>query len=112
MAIITLEEVKVLAQITDNSKDAVIDLMIPEVEGFIKSYTKNDFSKGYPVGIKRVVAQMIRFDVYNRNKGLGVSSQSISTHSINFDADYIAGYPAKLIGSLNAFSKNKQVQFV
>jgi hypothetical protein len=55
---------------------------------------------------------MIRFDVYNRNKGLGVSSQSISTHSINFDADYIAGYPAKLIGSLNAFSKNKQVQFV
>lgn len=72
--IITLDEVKALLQITNTSKDAFIDSMIPIVQGFIFSYTNNYF-------------EILTDNVYR-------DSNSIS---------FVDGSPSKIIDSQDKF---------
>lgn len=80
---------------------------IPFAEGFDESgvlVTKVE----YPEDIKTGAANMIRWDLGNRNK-VGIQSETISRHSVtyfNMDGDNsMMGYPKSLLGFLKPYMK-------
>ncbi len=110
MAIITLEEVHLLVNITTLEYDDLITALIPEVEAFIEKHCNEDFSLGvYPAGVKRISAEMIRYDVLFRDKGIGVSSESIADYSVTYDFRTSSGYPDKIIDMLKPYRRIKYI---
>lgn len=107
MAIISNEEVKKILQITDDSKDDAIDLLIPAVQDFIKTYCNNSFlnsegEESFPAGLKLPAAKMIGIDL-NKKILSGTQSESLGDHSISFTGDY----PASILKALNLYRKVK-----
>lgn len=105
MAIITKEEAKLLLQITDTSKDLTIELLIPIVEDFVKTYCGTDFTdaqgkEDFPIGIKLPTAQLIGFNLQKQNMQ-GVKSESLADHSISFDGTN--GYPKSMLAGLDMY---------
>ena len=62
----------------------------------------------YPVDIKMGVANMMKWDIDNRNK-VGIQSETLSRHSVtyfNMDGDNSSiGFPKSLTGFLNPYRK-------
>ncbi len=62
----------------------------------------------YPFDVQRGVANMIKWDIENRDK-VGIQSESISRHSVtyfNMDGDNsLMGYPKSLLGFLEPYKK-------
>jgi hypothetical protein len=107
MSFISNEEVKKILQITDASKDDAIDLLIPAVQDFIKTYCNNSFlnsegAESFPDGLKLPVAKMIGIDL-NKKILSGTQSESLGDHSISFTGDY----PASILKTLNHYRKVK-----
>lgn len=87
MALTTLEEVKTLLSIpaTDTKKDALITVLIPIVEDFIKMHCNDDFTDedgvtSYPAGLKLPAAQLIKYQMEYK----GVSGESVGDYSVSF----------------------------
>lgn len=83
MAVITLEDAKVLLQITGTSKDDLIELLIPRIEAFIRKECNQAFTT-WPDGIDLVAAQMIGFQMSQMAGGggsIGLQSESQGEYS-------------------------------
>jgi hypothetical protein len=109
MAIISKEEVKKILQITDESKDEAIDLLILAVQDFVKAYCNNSFlnsegAESFPEGLKLPVAKMIGIDL-NKKILSGTQAESLGDHSISFVGDY----PVSILKALNLYRKVKFV---
>jgi hypothetical protein len=86
MAIITRTTAKTLLQISDTTKDALIDALIPQVEGdFLLIRNKafdedsNDVTE-YPDNAELVAALMIGFHI-NQLKNVGMDAESLGDYS-------------------------------
>jgi hypothetical protein len=113
MAIITLTEVKTFLQITNTDSDALITALIPEVEAYVKRYTNNEMIDGegadsYPLGIKKPVSELIRYELNERAKQSGKTSESLGSWSASYAVSNDSqGYPDNVIGLLKPFRKIK-----
>ena len=106
-SIITKAEVKTLLQITGDSKDDLIEMLIPIVESDLLEYLNNDFDEDYPEGLKGYLASMIG---YKAKKDHGVVlSETVSRYSVTYGsgAEFIAGYPATIMSGLSKWRKVK-----
>lgn len=119
MAIISKEEVKAFLDIDANTYDNKIELLIPELEAFVKLYCNDemideDGNDSYPAGIKKPISELIRFDLFYRAKGIGANSESLGDYSIVYDFRNDSGYPEKTLHLLNPFVKRRmpKVKFV
>jgi hypothetical protein len=116
-AVITTDEVKIFLQITDTSKDDLIDALIPIVQDNIIEYCNDDFTtnsvQSFPVGLKLVASQMIGYDMSIMSGGggsIGMQSESQGEYSYSRYSSNsgIAGeYPASILASLNKWRKTR-----
>ena len=98
---------------TDKS-DQVLEAMLQALELSIQGYTNNDFKRNltasgeYPADIKIGVVNLMKWELERRDK-VGVASESISRHSVNyFDMtgdNSILGYPKALTGFLQPYKR-------
>ena len=62
----------------------------------------------YPMDVKLGVANMLKWDIENRDK-VGIQSETLSRHSVtyfNMDGDNsLMGYPKSLLGFLKPYMK-------
>lgn len=103
MAITTLQKVKTILQITDNSKDALITELIPLVEEDYQVLRRKPFDKDtdgstvYPMGAELTAIRMVEYNM--ANKSSGVKSESISRYSVTYE-DAEKSYPKSIIGKI------------
>jgi len=98
MAVITQAEVKTLLQITDSTYDALITALIPIVEDYVKNYCNNEFTDGYPVGLKGIVAKIIYHNIFNKDGVLKFKRGQVSVE-----------YPDNIYKQLDAYKAMKVV---
>ena len=101
MPILTLEQAKEMLQITDSSKDSVINSLIAPIEAFVKGYTKNDFvfneEEVFPEDLQIIAVQIIgRF--LNKKNWQGISSEQIAGYSVSI-MDDLPGWIYKILNS-------------
>ena len=97
-AITTAEEVIAATGIV--GRDAQITALIPLVEEWIMGYTNQlipDPEGNYPAGYKKIAIEMVAHDI-NTLKSKGISSESLSRHSISFNA--VSDYPPTILRGL------------
>ncbi|HEX2866544.1 MAG TPA: phage head-tail connector protein [Ignavibacteriales bacterium] len=120
MPIISKDEVKTFLDIpeADTSKDAKIELLIPEVEKWLKGYLNDpmkdeDGNDSYPDGIKFPFSQLLNYDIFYRNKGIGVNSEHLADYAVTYDFRTTNGYPAKILELVNPFLiPDRKVTFI
>lgn len=96
-----LEEIKLLLNITDVSKDALLAKLIENAEEFITNYTNNEDALDHLQGTLTV---MVIYD-YNRLGTEGLASESYSGVSFS----YTSGYPADIMNQLKKYRKVKVI---
>ncbi len=108
--VITLAEVKTLLQITNTSKDSLIEMLIPIVKDDLLTYLNNNFTVDsvttYPSALKLYMANMINYKL-NKPKD-NVKSESIDDYSVAYNTDStstIAGYPVSIMKGLEKWKK-------
>lgn len=94
--------------------DPILEAKLQAVELMIQGYTNNDFKRHltpegeYPMDVKMGVVNLMKWEQNNRDK-VGVSSETISRHSVqyfNMDGDNsIMGYPKSLMGFLKPYKR-------
>lgn len=106
MAITTLQKVKTILQLPDNSKDDLITELIPFVEEDYEVLQKKPFTadesgnKIYPTGAELIAIRMIEYQMSNRPSG--VISETISRYSVSYE-DAEKGYPKSIIGKIKRY---------
>ena len=105
--IATKEEIKSFLPADTEITLEQIDLFLPVVEDYIKTYTGRDFSLTWPPALKVVAAKMIVWDIDSFNGKLGMKSESIGSYNYSANAD--KGYPEEILLSLNQYRKIKAV---
>jgi hypothetical protein len=117
MPIITREAYKDLAQLTDDSLDAVIDLLIPAVE---EDYLKLrgvpfeldvDGDPVYPAG-SVITAKLMLDWLLSAESGKvlssGLKSESIGKYSFTAaEIDGDSGYPRPIIGRIDRYARGR-----
>lgn len=115
MAVITTDEVKVFLQISDTSKDDLIDALIPVIQDNIIEYCNDDFTvnsvQTFPTGMKLPAAQMIGHDMAIMSGGggsIGMQSESQGEYSYTRSNQGSVGeYPQSILASLNKWKKTR-----
>lgn len=107
MALITLTEAKLLLQITDTSKDALITALIPIIESDVREYCNQDFQDAptepsWEAWMKLPAAKMIGFSM-DLDAGKGMKSESQGGYSYTRE-DSLGGYP---MGIMHSWDKAK-----
>lgn len=98
--LITLEETKLLLQITSDTYDDLIEnILIPTIEDYITTYCNDDFLDGFPDALKLPAAKMIKIELSKLTPG--VTSETIGRYS----ASYTDGYPKSVTDLLNPYRK-------
>ena len=100
--------------VNTDEDDAILEAKLQAVELMIQGYTNNDFKRHltaegeYPMDVKMGVVNLMKWEQNNRDK-VGVSSETISRHSVtyfNMDGDNsIMGYPKSLMGFLKPYKR-------
>jgi len=105
--IISLAEVKTLLQIPDDSKDALITMLIPIVESDLLEHLNNDFEGEYPEALKGYLASMIGYKA-KKDHGI-ILSETVSRYSVTYAnaTEFIDGYPATIMSGLSKWRKVK-----
>lgn len=123
MAIITKEQFKTYINtpvknaftdsIISGSYDELIDVIISDVEDYVIEYCNNDFinidtnETEYPTGIKRVIIDMIKYNLFN-NVDPNVQSKTLGDMSISYKSETMNNeYPESILRSLNKYRKVK-----
>ena len=101
MAVITLEEYKLLAGITGPDKDAQITALIPLIEDDIIAICNYDFGQGtadedFPEGMKLYAAQMITYQSVAAGNVATMQSESIDGYSYSRAEIGRSGYPSSI----------------
>jgi hypothetical protein len=114
MAIITLARAKLFLQITDTTRDALIEALIPEVEADYERLRNRDFDVDsnddieYPDGSELVAAQMIGFHLQPSMKSGGaMKSESIGSYSYTRDDNSADGYPKSITCRIKRYVRAK-----
>lgn len=103
MAIITRELAKVFLQITGTESDALIDALIPEIEGHYLEIRNAEFEVDedgntvYPEGSKLTAAQMIGHRLSAKTGGM--QSESLGDYSYTL-AQSAGAYPETIVGQI------------
>ena len=95
--------------------DDVLEAQLAALELSIHGYTNNDFKRvreahggEYPADVKMGVVNLMKWELNNREK-VGVSSETISRHSVTYfnqDGDNsVMGYPKSLLGFLRPYMR-------
>ena len=92
-----LTNIKLLLNITDNSKDSLLQVLINSAINEVLNYTHNENAIE---DLGATIIDMVVFK-YNRLKTEGVDSESYSGVSFNYSADY----PEAIMRSLRAYRK-------
>ena len=110
--IMTVEEVRKL--IDTDERDDVLTAKLEALELMVKGYTNNTFARAlteageYPADIKIGVANLLKWELKNREK-VGVQSESISRHTVQyFDMgrdNSEMSYPVSLLGFLQPYCR-------
>ena len=100
--------------VSTEEDDPILEAKLQAVELMIQGYTNNDFKRHltpegeYPMDVKMGVVNLMKWEQNNRDK-VGVSSETISRHSVtyfNMDGDNsIMGYPKSLMGFLKPYKR-------
>lgn len=109
MPITTRDKVKTVLGITDTSKDAQIDIMIPAVENdylqirglAFNADSSDDPIVDYPENAEVIAAQMIAFQLNNDKPGM--KSEKIGSYSYSRDEQLINGYPKSIVSRIERF---------
>jgi hypothetical protein len=96
-----LERIKLLLNITGESKDALLGELIDRAMEFVLNYTNNENCIEY---LKGTIISMVIYD-YNRIGTEGLASESYS--GLNFG--YLEGYPSDILGQLKKYRKVKVI---
>ena len=101
MAVITLEEYKLLTGITGTTQDALITALIPMVQSDIVSICNYDFGEGtddedFPEGMKLYAAQMITYQKVAAGNVATMQSESIDGYSYSRAEIGRSGYPSSI----------------
>ena len=92
-----LERVKLLLNITDTSKDALLGELISDAEEFAKTYCNN---ADVVSSVGAAIVQMVIY-AYNRIGSEGLTSENYS--GVSFA--YTEGYPDDILKQLRRFRK-------
>lgn len=76
----TLEELKTRLGITNDSQDAILSVQLEDVIDYVKEYCNNDFKDGFPSGVKRAIALLVR----SLSEDSSVQSQRLGDMSKTF----------------------------
>jgi|GEM_PF-3479356 len=107
MAIVTTSEVKRVLQIADESKDPVIDMIIPAAEDYVREYTNNDFTTGYPQMAKMATIKFIGLHLKSYDSQQ-IKSESVPEHSVTYtDNDIENGLKTQVDPLLKGYKKLK-----
>jgi hypothetical protein len=112
-AIITTDEVKVFLQISDTSKDDLIDALIPEIEANIKEYCNTDFTLGWPSGMKIIASKMIGYTMAEMSGGgasIGLQSESQGGYSYTRNTSSMKSegeYPQSILSALDKWKVSR-----
>lgn len=79
-----LENLKVLLGITDNDSDALLNILIAEVQAFIIDYCN---ILAYDTSFDTITIKMV-IELYNKRGSEGINSKSYSGVSENYQSDY------------------------
>ena len=96
MAIVTLDEVKLILNIATTDKDARITALIPQVESIV-SETCN--RTDYPVGMKPLAAMMVNVLLGSTFVSNGTGSENFGTYSYS-KAPLSRGWPDHIASEL------------
>lgn len=111
--LMTVEELR--RYVETELDDQTLGVMLEAMENVIQKHTNNSFREYtvdgivvYPADIKMGAVNLMKWELNNRDK-VGVSSETISRHSVtyfNMDGDNsIMGYPKSLLGFLRPYKK-------
>jgi hypothetical protein len=117
MPIITRETYKDLAQLTDDSLDALIDLLIPAVEeDYLKLRgvpfeTDEEGDISYPAGSVITVKLMLDWLLSSESGKVlssGLKSENIGKYSFTAaEIDEESGYPKPIIGRIDRYARGR-----
>lgn len=80
MALLTIEEVKIMLKIYDDKSDDLISTMIPLIEDFLRRKCRDEFTNGFPPGIKIPAVMLINHILNDK----GLQSERIGDYSVQF----------------------------
>jgi len=109
--IITLQEYKDLAGITDTKNDAQINALILVVENdylAIRNHPFDEDANGetiYPAGSKMAAAEMISYKMLTLRGNVGSTYEMIGGYSISLSADLIKGYPKSTVQKIRRYGR-------
>lgn len=93
-----LENIKILLGITTDEKDALLNILISQVEDEVREYTNRDDI----CELQTTIEKMVVFN-YNRLGTEGLNSESYSGNSYS----YMSDYPESILRSLKRKRKIK-----
>lgn len=111
--LMTVEELRRYME-TDED-DQLLEVKLEALENTIQKFTNNSFREYmvdgvvvYPADVKMGAVNLMKWELNNRDK-VGVSSETISRHSVTyFDLtgdNSLMGYPKSLLGFLRPYKK-------
>lgn len=92
-----LEKIKTLLSITDNSKDALLSILVEDATQYVKDYTHQDT---LPIALESAVRDLVILN-YNRQGTEGVTSESFSGVS----QSYLDDLPKPLLKKLKSYRR-------
>lgn len=104
--IITAEEYKQLKNITDTSKDKLIEALIPYVEEDYFLIRGRSLKEGeeYPLGSKLVAADMLSYRIQHADV-FGISSESIGDYSVSYESSGNNMYPLSIVRRIKRYAE-------
>lgn len=111
--IITLEQYKAIAGITDTSLDTQINALISVIEDDYlairgKSFDVDDeMNTVYPEGSLGTAAEMISYKLLTAKGNVGTTSETIGDYSVGFSTDLLNGYPRSTIQKIRRYARVK-----
>lgn len=94
---LTIQEVKTLLQIEDESLNNYIEAVISSIEQFVRDYIHLKQDEEIPIGLNLTIAKMIEFNLTDS----GTKRRKIKDIDIEFNTDY----PTNIYKSLNKYKR-------
>ena len=112
--ILTIDELKKF--INTQEGDQALEARLQALEASIKRYTNNSFTRvleenggAWPADIKMGVVKLIEYDMSNAGNKAGIAAETISRHSVTYEArtadNTAMGYPIALTAFLRPYMR-------
>lgn len=111
--IITLDEYKTIAGISDDSQNQKLMTIIALVEDDYLAIRGKSFdvdSNGdvvYPSGAKMTAAEMISYKLLTAKGNVGTTSETIGDYSVGLSSDLLHGYPRSTVQKIRRYARVK-----